>query len=363
MLKAYSRIEFARPNWLVYVRNQALVAQPIDLSAGAPAGDAVVLAPAVLRLGDLMSLRAMSASAQLLAYRTPGVSTARPRWFSRAGLAGEAMTTERSDNVVADPTGTWLAADDAATGAAGGDIWVTSIPRGAESRLTFDPATDRHPVFSPDGQAVVFTSGRQPAGLYRKRSNGSGPEEIVAETGADALATDWSRDGRHIVYQKGYDLWLVTLGSPSTTSPLIEDSGGQEQARFSPGGEWLAYTSNETGRAEVFVRELAQGGAKRQISSTGGSEPRWRSDGREMYYLGADGWLIAVELSPGPELAIGPARRLFQTGLMDLVSAKRGYTVADNGQRFLINVSDADERGLPITVVVGWQRLVQAPTR
>jgi len=237
------------------------------------------------------------------------------------------------------------------------DVWLTDTRRGTVTRLTFDSAHDSHPVFSPDNKAIAFYSARAQAGLYRKTVGGGG-DQLLAPVGLNAWPRDWSRDGRYVLYDQAGDIWLLTLATPSTTSAVIAEPGVQSMGHFSPDGKRMAYTSDETGRSEVFVQNFPVSGAKWQVSSSGGVEPRWRADGRELYYLGTDGRLMAVDVGVGAELTLGSPHALFQTRLMDLREASlRRYNVADNGQRFLMNVAPADD-GRPITVVVNWPRLL-----
>ena len=152
-----------------------------------------------------------------------------------------------------------------------------------EVPLTFDPATDSDPIFSPDGRWVLFFSAREPAGLYLKSSSGAGKETLVAATGGQSYPRDWTSDGRVIAYDQGNipstTMWFLPMEGTSAGKPYPFAPGPfyHAQGHFSPDGQWLAYVSNETGRTEVFVHSFPPGRAKSQISSSGGTEPRWRA--------------------------------------------------------------------------------------
>ena len=240
------------------------------------------------------------------------------------------------------------------------DVWLLDSRRGTTSRLTFDPAVDSDAIFSPDGRWVAFYSARQPSGLYRKASSGAGADELIAATGVATYPRDWSLDGRFLLYDNGADgaEWALPMEGDRKPFryPPSQASGSQVvMGHFSPDAKWVAYASTETGRQEVFVQDFPATGAKFQVSINGGSEPRWRSDGREFYFLGADGRMMAVEVEHTPAFRLGVPTPLFQTRLNLLTTPARRYGVSADGKRFLMNVPLGGDALAPITVILNWQ--------
>jgi Tol biopolymer transport system component len=191
------------------------------------------------------------------------------------------------------------------------DVWVLDAVRGAASRLTSDPAFDHVPVWSGDGLRVLWSSNRSGGyDVYTKSANGTGKEQLLIKMGAGSgAAVDWSKDGRFIFYQMpasktGQDLWIAPQfpqGAGGDRKPFayLQSQFDEQDGRFSPDGKWVAYVSNESGRDEIYVQSFPISGAKFQISSSGGSEPQWRNDGTELFYLAADGKLMAAPVKLG----------------------------------------------------------------
>ena len=192
------------------------------------------------------------------------------------------------------------------------DVWLMETRRGVLSRFTTHPAEDVFPVWSHDGSRIAFASNRSgEVGLYQKAATGIGDEEVLLPPGPVAvLAADWSPDGKFLLYDRlgpetGVDLWVVPLrgGKPF---PAIQTESDERDGQFSPDGKWIAYQSNRSGRFEVYLQPFPGPGAPVQVSKNGGAQVRWRQDGRELFYIGLDGRLMAVpiQLSCGP-----PVRR------------------------------------------------------
>ena len=239
------------------------------------------------------------------------------------------------------------------------DIWLTDTRRDSVvTRLTFDKASDSDPILSPDGKATVFYSGREPTGLYRRPTSG-GAEELLAATGSGSWPRDWSRNGRYIAFDKGGDISLLTLGTPPTASTLIKGPG-KLMGHFSPDAKRIAYVSDETGRNEVFVQDFPLSGAKWQVSTSGGIEPRWREDGRELFFLDAEGRLMAVDVNAAPVFTPGVPHALFQTRLWNCRKVLCDDSASSiRGKRFLMNASVDDKSPRHITVVLNWKTLLE----
>ena len=244
------------------------------------------------------------------------------------------------------------------------DVWLMELARGVTSRFTFDPTNDSYPIWSPDGNWIMFGSDRGGVlNLYQKRANGAGGEEVVLKSAADMVPWSWSPDARFVVYRstmRVIKMGILPLTGERTPHLLELSKFNEAQGQISPDGRWLAYTSNESGRFEVYVQSFpAPGGGKWQISREGGTHLRWRRDGRELFYIARDGRLMAVPISGTTALEVGAAIPLFAArvlnGAATNVGSRQQYDVARDGQRFLLNVPlDDASTASPITVVVNW---------
>jgi Tol biopolymer transport system component len=245
------------------------------------------------------------------------------------------------------------------------------------TRLTFDAASNGFPVWSPDGSHVAFRSNRSGKfDLYQKPSNGAGDDELLVKSDEDKVATDWSRDGRFLMFtansaKTNMDLWILPLGSPrgSQPAPLLRTESFEGYASFSPDSRWIAYTSSESGRPEVYVRPFKPPGSaasstedqsargKWQVSRDGAvqQQPRWRSDGKELYYLGRQ-TMMAVDVSTAPIFRAGNPQPLFRLPVGPVL---RWDATAD-GKRFLVPLpTDTALDSEPITVVLNWTARLQ----
>jgi Tol biopolymer transport system component len=251
------------------------------------------------------------------------------------------------------------------------DVWVMDLAQGTSTRLTFDPASDASPVFSPDGSRVVFLSSRGGrTGLYSKASNGAGTEELLLKPGPRALF-DWSPDGRFLVYGSGNpsNIWLLPVNGDHTGFPFFKTQFTETPARLSPDGRFIGYRSDESGRNEIYVKAFTpapnagMSAAKWVVSKDGGvGMVHWRKDGKELYYLAANGDVMAVDVNTTPTFHSGTPKALFAVPQAFLrVSATPGNlaAVAPDGQRFLfampVGQSDREELG----VIVNWQALLK----
>lgn len=239
------------------------------------------------------------------------------------------------------------------------DISQIELSTAVASRLTFAPGAGRFAIWSSDGQSVVI--GGAGTALYQKPASGAGQETLVpVPSGFYAtFPEDWSRDGRWFIYsataKTAWDIWALDMTN-DTARPILDAPANEVLARISPDGRWIAYTSDESGTWEVYVQPFPDGAGKWQVSTGGGSHPLWRGDGKELFYLTADGRLIAVSLGGGPRFEPEPIQPLFQTRVPPVLAPFRyGYAVSPDGQRFLLNNVVLDAEPSAITIVRHWR--------
>jgi Tol biopolymer transport system component len=348
--------KYAEPGYLLFLRDETLFAQPFDAARLETRGEPRAIADGVWFARSAHHSSFSVSRTGTLAYVNASQWDNQLVWFDRDGRAlgpvdrpaREAMETPQLS-----PDGGRIAMTRGEYGA--GDIWVLDAARGTPSRVTFKPESHGLPVFSGDGRRILFRMG--PTVIARDLATGS--DEVVFE-GLLGSVVDWSRDGRFLLlgqFRLGVDLWAVDLKGDRHAFAYLETSANETQAQFSPDGHWVAYTSNESGRDEVYVQRFPMPGGKRQISSGGGAMPRWRRDGKELFYLAADQFLTAVPVRSDGSFEAGPAARLFRTRLIvqgsESSELATRYDVSPDGERFLLNGPPEDPEP-PMTVVFNW---------
>ena len=304
--------------------------------------------------------RATVSRAGLLAYRTaPAARQQQLTWFDRAGKILGAVGPPFASvigTVELSPDGKQVAISRIVDG--NEDVYLLNIADSAMTRLTVDAARDDRPLWSPDGRRILFNSDRSPAGLYEKPSSGTESERLVLENPSILGSSTWSPDGAVLLYRQGNDFWKLFISRHEKPVAWTKSPFDEANAQFSPDGKWLAYTSNESGKYEIFVQAF-QGSGKWTVSTSGGVEPRWRADGKELFYIGSDSGLRAVPIAPsadGRGLTVGTPSLLFRAPVYSgfTSNARIQYVVTADGQRFLINKATEGSTATPITVVSNW---------
>jgi len=348
-----SRVEYARPEYLLYSREGSLFAQRFDEEKLAFAGEPIVVTERIPYF--ITGWAPFSASASgTLAFQAEA-SDSRLLWLDRTGREmGQACPAAEYKAFRISPDGRKVVLEkrDPATGTS--DLWIHDLERDVSSRFTHDPALESQPVWSPDGRDIVFASHGRGAALRRQSlSSGDSGEELL-RPGRLAWASDWSSDGRYIAYalldrESGYDIWALPLVGDRKPFPVVRTRFDEKDAVFSPDGRFLAYLSDESGRAELYVLPFGRSGDRVQVSRAGVARqmPRWRRDGKEIVYVSADKTLTAVPVRLGASLELGPPERLFQIESRAWVA----FDAAADGQRYLVNPSQG---AVPINVVVNW---------
>jgi Tol biopolymer transport system component len=233
------------------------------------------------------------------------------------------------------------------------DIWIVDLARGLRSRFTFDRADDRYSIWSPGGDRVVFGSFRNgPLNLFQKATGGGGIEEPLSSDSVNQAPFSWSPDGKVILYGTGTDLFLLPLSADRKAVPFLPTPFTETMGQFSPDGRWVAYVSNDSGPNQVYVVPFPGPGGRVQVSANGGTWPRWRRDGSEIFYLGPDNLLMAASVtSRSGGFEVGAVQPLFKLGRGGVRSV---YDVAQDGRRFLVSALREEVASLPATVVVNW---------
>ncbi|MGH9674973.1 MAG: hypothetical protein ACRD44_17510, partial [Bryobacteraceae bacterium] len=351
---------FVSPNgsgrgYLLFSRGDTILAQPFDAGSKRLSGEPIPVADR-LYVGTGLSYGGFSATGGVLAYRSASVEGGQIVWLDREGDVVEAVGPR---GVFGDPH---LSPDNrriaftATQPRANPDVWVHDLVRGVRERFTVNAAPDEAPVWSPDGKAIAFASRREMHQLLIKEVAGASGERILLT--ADGISpTDWSPDGRFILYvnidpKTNSDLWLLPMQGDRTPLPLARSPFNERHGRISPDGRWVAYSSDESGTAQIYVQAFRPGAGtapRYQVSSGGGAMPRWRADSRELYYLAGDGRLFAVSIRRGPSFAASAPTPLFDTRLRGAFS----YSVDSAGKRFLF-VRGAEDGEVPVLVVLNW---------
>jgi eukaryotic-like serine/threonine-protein kinase len=352
---------YAPPGWLLFVRQGALVARRLDIAGGVLVGDPVTLAdPVGLEAGLNVGAFSASAAGDIM-YRTGGATRRQLTWFDRSGkLLGVLGAVDQNALNHPDlaPDGHRVAVDRNVQNNT--DVWLLDGNR--MTRFTFDASTDHWPIWSPDGKWIAFDSTRKGShDLYMKPSNGEADEQLLVESSEGKGAMDWSPDGRYVLYASqapmtAFDLWTIPVQGDRKPQVFLRTRFDETMGQFSPDGRWVAYQSNESGQFQINVRPFPGPGAQWQISTGGGIAPRWRRDGRELYYIAPDGWLMAAAIvANGATIEPGAPTMLFDPRIVNggTYAARLQYAVAADGG-FLVNVVAQDTASPPITLVQHW---------
>jgi Tol biopolymer transport system component len=375
-----NNVLYAREH-LLFLRATTLMAQPFDLSRLTVTGEPVPIAEQIQLSGTVPPNGFFSASdGGVLAYATGarGALDRQLTWFDRAGkVIGLVEKPGQYNTVALSPDGTRVAvgrADPQAAGTGRGaglanaDLWVHEFARSTSTRLTFDPALDGFAAWSPDGSRIAWSTMRDgPYNLYQKASNGMGADEALLRSGDNKFAYDWSPDGHSLLFNmigptsRNSQLWVLPLAGEKREPTIYLEQTGVNffQARFSPDGRFVAYSSNASGISEVYVQPFpAAGSGKWMVSQGGGAQPRWRRDGKELFYIALDSKVMAVPVATAQVFTNGHPKALFTAPIWGggtVINVTR-YDVTADGQKFLVNVLPPETTAAPspITVVLNW---------
>ena len=291
LLAADTAAVYAPPGYLLFMRQGVLMATPFDADSGTLSGDPVQVATNVASDANLFRGAYTVSETGMLAYRTGGSGRRQIVSVDRAGKTVNTLSAADEHNLIAaelSPDGRSLAVFRTVDG--NGDVWLIDTSRGVPTRFTSEDQPDDFPVWSPDASRIVYRSNRGVgSGLVERPSNGAGQERQLISGGA--IPNDWSLDGRVILFSQvgektGSDIWSLAAAGDSKPTAVVQTPFDEDEAQFSPDGHWIAYRSNESGRLlEVYIRPYTGPGNPQTVSTTGGLDPRWRRDGKELFYV------------------------------------------------------------------------------
>jgi Tol biopolymer transport system component/predicted Ser/Thr protein kinase len=360
---------YAPPGYLLFLNGDTLMAQAFDADRLAVSGEPVFVAEHAGRATS--SYSAVTAARNgTIAYAATLLVNGRLTWFDRSGKPlGSAGPEGDYVDFRLSPDEKSVAASLVDPKAGSVDIWITDLARGSTSRFSSGGILTASVAWSSDGSRLIYRFTPNGGGnqFFRRSAGGGGADELLLSLEAERAAqirgtnivlTDWSPDGNYILFivsatDSGNDLWTLPLVGEKRPFKFVGTSAEEMHGNFSPDGRFVAYTSNESGRYEVYVETFPRSDRKWSVSTNGGYEPRWRADGREIYYLSEDRKLMTVSVGAGPSFGIPVP--LFQTRVPAGVSANRThYVPSRDGKRFLVNTLSGDPSPTPITVVLNW---------
>ena len=358
--------------WLLYIRDSALMAHPFDAELRQLTGRPVVVADQVNLVDEVPQGDFSVSRTGVLAYRAKTQSHhVALTWFDRDGGAIRRLVDypgandpELSPDATSIAAVPWFGSD----ATQGTDIWILDFETGSQRPFTLMDGWSVSPRWSPDGSQIAFQNFTQNRSLL-KSTRGNSEAKLLAQ--GNGTPTDWSRDGRYLLFgqwrsrREGPDggrreIWGMERGDNNEPYPILASEDVDYcRGQFSPDGKWFSYDAGEPGELQVFVGRFPPDGSEIQVTANGGSQARWRGDGKELYYLSPDDRMMAVEVFPGDPIRFGPSRELFVAPVAArTVIGPLFYDVTDDGQRFIIATrSEVDDT--PTTVIVNWEASLQ----
>ena len=371
LLRADSNAVYAPPGYLLFVRQGTLMAQRFDPGSLRLIGEAMPLASDAEVDANIWRGVFSASSNGILVYEAGNALSleAQLLWFDRSGKqVGETGTGGDLYMPSLSPDGRKLAVTVTTPGVSPYNIWVYDLTRGIRTRLTFSPALDAEAAWSPDGKTIAFVSNRSgQSHLYEKAADGTGSSSPLVVDNNSESRPSFSPDGRYLIFQRDlhqhagshFEIWALPLFDDRKPFPVIQNpSFDAGDPALSPDGKWLAYVSTESGRTDVYIAPFLHGSGKWQVSSGGGTWPRWRRDGRELFYFSLDNKIISAQISEqGASLVIGKVVSLFQTN--PVPSSTWPYDVTADGSKFVVATQAASKTKQSLTLVTNWPALLK----
>ncbi len=363
-----SRVVYAEPGYLLHVTDGTLVAQPFDATKREFTGEPIPLAED-LRVNNWLDAPFTISHTGVLVYRPLGEDVEHLIWVDRTGEVLEELGEPADYDWLALAPDGRIAVDRTTAASNNVDVWVMDPARGTTSRLTFDPQIDGEPIWSPDGRHITYSAQDEDGGweLRRRAASGVGEAQTLAHFDAYAHADAITNDGKTAVVaaigdETRFDILLLDLTDGAEPRPFIATPFEEFDAQLSPDDRWLAYASNESGRDEIYVRSFPDGESKWQISTEGGDQPKWRADGKELFYVSDDRRLMSVSVDTRGDFVIGTPAELFSLNWAR--AGESEYEPSLDGQRFLFLRDIPETDPAPFTVVINWMaELPRQPPR
>jgi hypothetical protein len=351
--------------YLLWLRNGSLVAQLFDAERFTVSGESVSVADSIRQIGGPNAFSPVSVSREgTLIYGSSPEPHYQLTWYARDGKSiGTVGAPDAYLDLRVSPDQQRIAVlrTDRTNS---GDIWLMDIERHVPNRLTFEGANLSGLAWSPDTQRIAYPNAGSPPNLFVQEVSTAGSTERLVSSHNTQTFPDWSPDGRFLIYAEAVndpssttrtDLQLLSLDGSKTITPYLRTRFAETHGRFSPDGKWVAYTSDESGRDDVYAQSFPVGGPKVRISSTGGDFARWRQDGKELFYVAPDSTLIAVPIQVSANsLSFGEPKPLFK-----ITGRVSSYDVTADGQRILALPPASGDGEPSMTVVVNWPTLLK----
>jgi serine/threonine protein kinase len=361
-----SRIEYSKAGYIIYWSDGVLFAHPFDAKKLEAVGEAIPIAEnvSIFRNAALFSI----SDEGTLAYQIGSdMGLSQLLWLDRSGNVIDTVgVAGYYSDIALSPDGNRLAYEVTDPQIQAEDIWVYDLVRNVPSRLTFEESNEVWPIWSPDGSSIIYASNKNGHfELMERQANGLGEPKLIFSAKGETGPSDWSRDGKTIIlgnFQDNWNIWLLNAQDSGQYEPLTSAPYTERKGRISPNGRFIAYQSNESGRAEIYVRDLRGSGGKWQVSADGGFSPCWRSDGKELYYSNQNWNLMAVSVSTDQDsFQAGVPEKLFNRRYNSTGIVQNRYVAADDGQRFLMNVPISEPGKSEIVVVLNWDSELDKP--
>jgi Tol biopolymer transport system component len=358
---------------IVYARDGAIVTQPFDERKLVVSGEPVAMPDQVaVNVTNNTALFSVSSAGNLVYYPAPSEGPFALSWYDRDGRRGDTLDTGPIRDIALSPDGTRVAVGIYNPNGLNRDLWSYDVSRGTKTRLTSSLEDEASPVWQPDGQFVLFTSGfggnqsrvfgGNQSPIYRTRSDGNGGVETVLRSeGVDEWPGSICHDGRYLAYTRSTkdsptSVWILPLTGDHKPFALIQTQFSNFQPVFSPDCKWIAYVSSQnTGRPEVYLANFPDATHRYQVSTQSGALPHWRGDSKELFYYSYyQNSMIAVSVEEkGGEISLGAARPLFP--LSSPYSTFFNFDVTPDGKRFLISTVNFPTASIPLTLVTNWK--------
>ena len=350
---------FAPPHDLLYVRDGVLVRQRLDVDQLQFEGEPQPIADGMVFFIDRAYVPVSASANGVIAYRRHATLNMRITWFDRRGnRLGNVWDPGEYEGISLSPDDGRLAFGHFDPEEGVNHIWTCGTVDGVPRRFTFGKGNQYSPVWSADGARIAYSDNQSGVEtLTAQLASGGDERALTPEPSTSHYAQSWSPDGKTLLFRSespktGLDIEMLRVGQP-VRLPYVATNGDESQATFSPDGRYVAYASSESGRAEVYVQPFPATGAKWQVSTTGGEQPRWRSDSSELFYIAADKKLMAVPLRRGPSFDAGTPLPLFSTTVsVGYLGVSQAFDVTRDGSRFVIAATDPMTPASPITVAV-----------